>query len=114
MADSSGFEAYLTAEVEEYLWDKFPCDERVTDAGQRQIAEIIAKEEDASARRVLANQVVEFLAVCRGVPVQNVVQELKDLYSHTRGRQLCRWQAKHREVVREARRSNQKVLETVG
>jgi hypothetical protein len=108
------YEPCLTDRVEEYLWDKFPCDERVTDAGQRQIAEIIAKEEDASARRVLANQVVEFLAVCRGVPVQNVVQELKDLYSHTRGRQLCRWQAKHREVVREDRRSNQKVMAMAG
>ena len=108
------YEPCLTDRVEEYLWGKFPCDERVTDAGQRQIAEIIAKEEDASARRVLANQVVEFLAVCRGVPVQNVVQELKDLYSHTRGRQLCRWQAKHREVVREDRRSNQKVMAMAG
>ena len=108
------YEPCLTDRVEEYLWDAFPCDKSVTDAGQRQIAEIIAKEEDASARRVLANQVVEFLAVCRGVPVQNVVQELKNLYSHTRGRQLCRWQAKHREVVREARRSNQKVMAMAG
>ena len=108
------YEPCLTDRVEDNLWDKFPCDERVTDAGQRQIAEIIAKEEDASARRVLANQVVEFLAVCRGVPVQNVVQELKNLYSHTRGRQLCRWQAEHREVVREAHRSNQRVVAMAG
>ena len=108
------YEPCLTDRVEEYLRDKFPCDERVTDAGQRQIAEIIAKEEDASARRVLANQVVEFLAVCRGVPVQNVVQELKNLYSHSRGRKLCRWQAATRAGALKRHPSNQKVLETVG
>ena len=108
------YEPCLTDRVEEYLWDKFPCDERVTDAGQRRIAQIISQEGDAAARRNLANQVVEFLVVCHGVPVSHIVQELKNLYSHSRGRKLCRWQAATRAGALKRHPSNQKVLETVG
>ena len=93
MADSSGFETYLTAEVEEALWKVFPRNRTVSDDMQQEIAQIISHKGDASDKERLANQVVEFLALRRRVPVRNIVEPLKKLYSVRFGRQLCRRQA---------------------
>ena len=91
MADS--YETYLTAEVEKALWEVFPRNLTVSDDMQREVAEVIKGMGDASDREMLANQVVEFLALRRRVPVRNIVEPLKKLYSLRFGRQLCRRQA---------------------
>ena len=91
MADSC--ETYLTAEVEKALWVVFPRNRTVSDEMQLKVAEIIKGEDDAAGREMLANQVVEFLALHRRVPVRNIVEPLKRLYSLRFGRQLCRRQA---------------------
>ncbi len=91
MADS--YETYLTAEVEKALWEVFPRNLTVSDDMQREVAEVIKGMGDASDREMLANQVVEFLALRRRVPVRNIIEPLKKLYSLRFGRQLCRRQA---------------------
>ena len=92
MADSC--ETYLTAEVENALWEAFPRNRPVSDDMQREVAQIIINHKgDAAGRKMLANQVVEFLALHRRVPVRNIVEPLKKLYSLRFGRQLCRRQA---------------------
>ena len=91
MADSC--ETYLTAEVENALWEAFPRNRPVSDDMQREVAQIIKGMGDASDREMLANQVVEFLALRRRVPVRNIIEPLKKLYSLRFGRQLCRRQA---------------------
>ena len=91
MADS--YETYLTAEVEKALWEVFPRNLTVSDDMQREVAEDIKGMGDASDREMLANQVVEFLALRRRVPVRNIIEPLKKLYSLRFGRQLCRRQA---------------------
>ena len=91
MADSC--ETYLTAEVEKALWEVFPRNLTVSDDMQREVAEVIKGMGDASDREMLANQVVEFLALRRRVPVRNIIEPLKKLYSLRFGRQLCRRQA---------------------
>ena len=91
MADSYG--TYLTAEVEKALWEVFPRNLTVSDDMQREVAEVIKGMGDASDREMLANQVVEFLALRRRVPVRNIIEPLKKLYSLRFGRQLCRRQA---------------------
>ncbi len=91
MADSC--ETYLTAEVENALWEEFPRNRPVSDDMQREVAEDIKGMGDASDREMLANQVVEFLALRRRVPVRNIIEPLKKLYSLRFGRQLCRRQA---------------------
>ena len=91
MADS--YETYLTAEVEKALWEVFPRNLTVSDDMQREVAEVIKGKADASDREMLANQVVEFLALRRRVPVRNIIEPLKKLYSLRFGRQLCRRQA---------------------
>ena len=91
MADS--YETYLTAEVEKELWEVFPRSLTVSDDMQREVAEVIKGMGDASDREMLANQVVEFLALRRRVPVRNIIEPLKKLYSLRFGRQLCRRQA---------------------
>ena len=91
MADS--YETYLTAEVEKALWEVFPRSLTVSDDMQREVAEVIKGKVDASDREMLANQVVEFLALRRRVPVRNIIEPLKKLYSLRFGRQLCRRQA---------------------
>ena len=90
MADSC--ETYLTAEVENALWEAFPRNRPVSDDMQREVAQIIKGMGDASDREMLANQVVEFLALRRRVPVRNIIEPLKKLYSLRFGRQLCRRQ----------------------
>ena len=92
MADSC--ETYLTAEVEKALWEVFPRNRTVSDDMQREVAQIIINHKgDASDKERLANQVVEFLVLRRRVPVRNIVEPLKKLYSLRFGRQLCRRQA---------------------
>ena len=91
MADS--YETYLTAEVEKALWEVFPRNLTVSDDMQREVAEDIKGMGDSSDREMLANQVVEFLALRRRVPVRNIIEPLKKLYSLRFGRQLCRRQA---------------------
>ena len=91
MADS--YETYLTAEVEKELWEVFPRSLTVSDDMQREVAEDIKGMGDSSDREMLANQVVEFLALRRRVPVRNIIEPLKKLYSLRFGRQLCRRQA---------------------
>ena len=93
------FKSCLTDEMKRRLWEIFPSDKAVTNRGQREVAKLIADATaaDASARKLLANQVVEFLVVHRSVKVRCVVQELKNLYGHEFGRSLCRWQNRRDE-----------------
>ena len=92
MADS--YETYLTAEVEKALWEVFPRNLTVSDDMQREVAQIIINHKgDASDKERLANQVVEFLVLRKQIPVRNIVEPLKKLYSLRFGRQLCRRQA---------------------
>lgn len=104
-------DTHLNSRVEDYLWDEFPCDKPVTDESQRRFAKMISDEgESADVKQAMANQVVEFLVTRRGIRVRNVVQELKDLYSHSFGRRLCKWEAQQRrEALRRHPSSSQLV-----
>ena len=88
------YEPCLTDRVENALWEAFPRNRPVSDDMQREVAQIIINHKgDASDKERLANQVVEFLVLRKQIPVRNIVEPLKKLYSLRFGRQLCRRQA---------------------